>query len=291
MVPATHSSPIEQLDYALPGRSRRPTILTALCVLSILMACFTLATSGWMGYAAAMSSIDFQADSTPATAWSPPSAPLTPHHIDVVRKQIEQSFPQKMNAQQAAALAEYLASPRQALLYPGSDRALIWQIHMINSGPDGMGFKTMRGALTLHPSGGVTVHLETQPYAQSDPKPYIEPAWMTAAICEAVSLFLGLTLLWGAIQVLRNSSRGYTLHRLYALVKIPLAIIAAVAWFEVLQEDYLEWFGPLGVLVGMLPSLIGLCYAIIVLLVLHRPAVRDFFANRQAVTPTPPAAA
>jgi hypothetical protein len=127
---------------------------------------------------------------------------------------------------------------------------------------------TSTGSMNIPASGGGTT-LWNPVVMHRSATYWNSPIWI--GIDGIYGLGLSIFLLPAGILVLRNSPRGYRLHRIYCWLKIP-----ALAWaiFVTLST---EDFGP------QIFCILGLIYPLIVYVILRRKEVREYYAMLKPV--------
>src|SRR5262245_58034312 len=166
-LPAPSPPPHPPLNYAPPGLGRRPTVLIAAGVMSIVVALAAIGVNGFLVYVLGASSLDEELAMTPSATWYPLASPLTPQQANAVRQYVLQSAPPgDVNMTQATALDDYLMSSGQALFYSDRIGQMHMQIHSIGTMSRGGPVKidTLRGLLTLSTDGQTSVTLSKQAF-------------------------------------------------------------------------------------------------------------------------------
>ena len=168
-----------------------------------------------------------------ATVANPGFAALTPKEINTVIKQINTVAPNAMNDDQTAALKKTLASPQQNLV------PAIFLANPVTSAtpnPDGTAMInfTGGGSARISTDGSTMTTVASQPFIM--PKFQFSLGAITISIIESVaSLGVAIFLLVIAVQAFRGSQHTPRRFRIYAWMKIPLAIIGwsatAMIWW------------------------------------------------------------
>jgi hypothetical protein len=106
------------------------------------------------------------------------------------------------------------------------------------------------------------------------------------------SAMLAVFLLVSGILVMKNSPRGAGLHWIYALVKLPIAILGGVTFVWVLGDlksgmSRMGLSGASGgdsgvIMFGVVMAVIAAIYPLILMIVLSTPSVRQFYASERA---------
>lgn len=320
--------PVETLNYLPPRPAGRPGIITAIGVLSIVIALFSGMTSLVLGFQAfgfyMLTKMSAMVPPTPPPATAPvgivqdPADGMDPSERRMVVAVLARLHPE-MSVSRREHLDALLARTgrtmfqmRGAALTSPAIRASVSRDGRIPSArgdadgeyfvlPSGRveiydehamfdpGFGRQRVSASAAGSIGVAT---TQPAAAMSappplPKINVSGAIASAAIAEsAASIGLSIFLFISGIMVLNNSPRGAKLHRVYAVVKILLAIVAGVVmwmlWSQVFNS-MMSAAGPqfrMGALTGawaVVGSLVSCVYPVALLIVLRTRAVRSYY--------------
>ncbi|HET6248222.1 MAG TPA: hypothetical protein VFE47_11035 [Tepidisphaeraceae bacterium] len=309
--PPAAAAPVRALSMPY---QQRPGILTAVGVISIIVACLGCITgliggcaSGEFYMMAKMSRAASSGSSTSSFGIAPATPPATPAtnpaansgttaqpappgaltatEISGAVQRAQSATGNKLNSAQLSALTTALQDPNQTLITPGT----AWSpVRMASVNPDGSAFVYLSGGYVgLSPQGQVTLNSSTNPL------PKFNVSGVTCALCAAESLLsvgLAVLLLIAAILVMRNSPTGRRLHLIYAILKIPLAIAGAFALGSLLSQFYgsigaaMPGAGgttlqAVGAAAGAIISGLGLIYPIALLIALNTPGVRAFYAS------------
>ena len=147
---------------------------------------------------------------------------LTPAQVGRIVSAAQQMAVTPMNAAQVAALSRSLSAYNQSLVTPGAGT----QVLSVISNPNGnviISFNT-GNMLVLGPQGRV-ISSGTAPM----PRFNVGGGSFVAVLTDAAgSIALAIFLLVAGILVFRPTSRPVRLLRVYAILKIPLAIVAGV---------------------------------------------------------------
>ena len=178
-------------------------------------------------------SVFFPNDGSPPVRSTTPSAsapkPLTSEQVQALVKQVG-AAPEggRLNAAQVSGLTAALGFPNQRLAQASA------------------GLSTEPRAVTIHPGGGATVRftggelylgpqgqiLSESPATSRERASAANPVALTVAIVAAgASVLLAIFLIVAGAFVFRDApgrSRGRRLHRIWAAVKIPVALAAAL---------------------------------------------------------------
>jgi hypothetical protein len=269
------------LGYAHGGLAGRPTILTALAAVSIMVGLAGMAAHGWALYAAGPESAEWEETTTPSTTWDPPASLLSSQQIAAVLQEVQSLDPGAASATQTKALADYLGSQTQSLFYPESPRTISRQIHMTGSRGTVIELHTLRGRIAVAFNGVTYVTLEKQAY-HVQRKTTINPTAASLAAYAGASLALDVLLLCAALAVFRGGLRGRTLHRWYAALKIPLAIGVTLVCLSIgLDKDF--WFGPvIGASLAFAVGAFELAYPVALLKIMGRGRIVEYYASMAA---------
>ncbi len=215
----------------------------------------------------------------PATAPAPSGTALSQSQIATVVQKVQAASGNKMNPAQLATVAAALAKPDQQFVTP----ATLWSpVSMAMMQPDGSVILKMNGGyLIIDAQGAVSDQV-----AAGIPKISMNPMPIALVIAESVaSLALAVFLLLSGIFLLKESPRGRRLHQIFALIKIPLAVIA-IAGFSWMMADLTSNMrrfpggsGPSDgfVTFGIVLSAAGLIYPIALLIIMHTKTVREYY--------------
>jgi hypothetical protein len=226
----------------------------------------------------------------PATVSALPS--LTPAEIQSVVQQARAAGSPPLNAAQVQALQGLLSAPGQQLVPPGSSQGAISAVYNGGGSSPAVVQFAAGGSVTLSPTGAVT-NVMTMPVM---PTIAINPLYLTTMAVSAIaSMGLAVYLLVCGILALRQSQRARRWHLIYAGIKIPLAIVGAVASALVMRD----MFGSMGAAggasptlgfslgVGAVPLVLGCAYPVALLIALNLKQVKDYYAAGagQALSP------
>lgn len=118
----------------------------------------------------------------------------------------------------------------------------------------------------------------------------LDPIGLTLMVGEAIAAAaLAGFLLWTGILVLRNSPKAHTFLWMYALLKLPMTVLGAVAFAWVMQ-DLMSGIGRLGgggsagnaSGIAIAIGVVGAIFPFVLMLLLMSPTVRGYFAAREA---------
>lgn len=168
-----------------------------------------------------------------ATAANLGFAALTPKEINTVITQINATAPNAMNDDQTTALKKTLASPQQNLV-PAV--FLANPVASATQNPDGSAMInfTGGGSARISSDGSTMTTVASQPFTM--PTLQFSMGAIAVSIIESVaSLGVAIFLLVIAVQAFRGSHHTPRRFRIYAWIKIPLAIIGwsatAMIWW------------------------------------------------------------
>lgn len=238
--------PVPALAYSTPGVRTRPGLLTAIGVMSIVIAGLSGVASlmtglqalgfYFMAVAAAMPNSPAPAAAptalattgpatAPTTAPAPASAgpALTPLEVQTVLQKVQAATSNGLNPAQVAALQAALQDPAQELVSPGT----AWSPVVSANVSGGNAFVQLSGGwIQLDAQGQVVSQFSTvNPLSRFR----ISVASVVLVGVEAtVSLLLAVLLLVAGILVFRGSPSALRLHRIYAWLKIPTAVAGGV---------------------------------------------------------------
>lgn len=225
-----------------------------------------------------------------ATIANPGFAALTPKEIGTVMKQINLMAPNAMNDDQTAALNKTLASPQQNLV---PALFLANPVTAAQQNPDGSTLVSFTGggSAKISSSGAAITTVASQPFLM--PKFQINTAGIVLSMIEAVaSLGVAIFLLVISIQAFRGSQHTPRRFRIFAWIKIPLAIIGwsatALVWWGLGKSIGSTAAASGGAAVGtsigtvytvmsIFAGIAALIFPIALLFVLRSKTVREYF--------------
>jgi hypothetical protein len=257
---------LPSLAYSTPGIRSRPGLLTAIGVMSIVIAGLSGLASLMAGFqalgfyfmvagAAARASPSRPAapsavvvvnaplpTTSPATA--PTSAPasagtaLTPAEVQAVVQKVQAAASNGLNPAQVTALQAALQDPAQELIGPGTAWSPV------------VGVDVQPGSAFIHLSGG-WIQLDGKgkvlsQFSTINPMARFkipQAAILLVGIEAVLSVLLAVLLLVAGILVFRRSPVSLRLHRIYAWTKLPLAVAGAlgIGW---MYGSFLSAFTP-----------------------------------------------
>jgi len=254
--------PVQTLDYSDPPRQGRPGLVTAIGVMSIVVASlsvlFSLQTGAqavgffFMSRMAASMPATTTTSSTIATSYSsstgatsvsvapatapattPPTA-LTPSEIQQVISKVQSNLGgKKLNAAQVAALQAALQSPSQGLVTPGTAWSPVTSTSIDSSGTADLDLSG--GSIEIDAKGLVVSQSSTSTGAFTMPQVGLGPC-ILGLFDGVASLGLAVWLLVAGIAALRNSRRALRMHTIYGWAKIPMSILGGIAYSWLMTE-------------------------------------------------------
>jgi hypothetical protein len=258
--PAPQQIPLATLAYVSPAQNRRPGVLTAVGIMSIVIGCF----SGLVSFSMGMQAIVFYGLSRSAAFSSAPSSTvmtttvngnsvvsttsigpsgpvsatsatvaLTPAQAGTVVVRVQSMVNNAMTPAQVATLQAELQMPGQQLLAPQFAWSPISSAMMQPNGSvmiffnGGARFGMNGGMLVIDSAGKVVTQTATANVNLRMPLfPRVSNSTTILVGVEAVlSILLAIYLLVAGILLLRDSPNSRKRHLRYAIIKIVLAII------------------------------------------------------------------
>jgi hypothetical protein len=218
-------------------------------------------------------------------------AGLAPKDVQAVINRIQTMSGQQLSPAHASALRSMLSSPSQGLITPRKPGGIapdqqVTQV-MLNSG--NLNVMTTSGGLMLSPNGTVVNSWSMAGGGFGGPMapPFRIPAAaaLMTGLESLASLLLAVFLLVCGILTLRQNRWGRRGHLIYAALKIPLVIVAAIGWAWLFYSMSSTVTGgsanPQSSLVSMLQAggyaAVGLIYPIALLIVFTRRKVREYY--------------
>lgn len=218
---------------------------------------------------------DAQQQPAPGSA----SGVLTPAQVQSVIQKVQAAAKNQLNPQQVAALRSALSDPNQNLVPPDN----VWSpVSVVQMNPDGSAIiKLTNAAIVMDSAGAIQDQFMT-----NIPAAPLRSSGIAMVIIEsALSAIVAMFLMYAGIQALRQSPRAGRCHLLYALVKIPLAVVAAIG-LTMLMNDVISFFELMGLrgsdrsgvlTFALWMAGLGVIYPIVLLIVLHVPSVKAYF--------------
>lgn len=259
--PAPEQIPLATLAYISPAQHRRPGVLTAVGIMSIVIACLSGLVSFSMGIQAIMfyglsrslaissaSSSTFMTPtvngnrgavsttyigtSVPVTATPPSAAALTPAQAGTVVVRVQRMVSSALTPAQVATLQAELQRPGQQLLNPQFAWSPVTSAMMQPDGSvmiffnGGAGFGMNGGTLIIDSSGKVLTQSATANVNMRMPLfPRVSNSTTILVAVEGLlSILLAIYLLVAGILLLRDSPNSRKRHLRYAIIKIVLAL-------------------------------------------------------------------
>lgn len=225
-------------------------------------------------------------------------AGLTGAQVKAVVDHVSTQANQTMNAAQKAQLAAVLGTPGQAYLAPAATipevTSQVQTVSVHGVGNDlQVTIHMQQGVLALDAAGNtVSSSTWSNTALAGTTAPMLNvhtTAAIAALICAVLSLALAIYLLVIGILMLRQHPRGARLHKIYAWLKIPTAIVGGIAWV-MLWTSIIASTAPAGSAGAVTPTIItgsviaivvGCLYPVALLIALQVKSVREYFAAVQ----------
>jgi hypothetical protein len=305
--------PVQKLAYSHPSRRGRPGLVTAIGVISIVVASlgilfslqtgsqvvlfyflsrfvppppatattYTTSSSGSVTVSTSVTAGPGSASATvaPATA---PSAALTPAEAQTVISKVQANLGVKtLNAAQVAALTAALQNRSQQLVLPGTAWSPVKSSYLESNGTADI--KLSGGSITIDAKGVVVSQYSNAAALSSFPRIGVGP--MVLGLFDAVgSLLLAVMLLVAGIGALRHSRGSLRLHQFYGWAKIPVAILGGIAygWMMSQMLTSLPGFGAsngkaIFAMYAVFMAALGCAYPIGLLITLRTRTVRGYY--------------
>lgn len=208
---------------------------------------------------------------------------LTPSQVQVIVARVQKTSGNKLTPAQMTSLTAALQDPNQQLVSPSNAWSPIRAV-TANEGQVLVWFSD--GFVTIDPQGGTQIN----PMNSGPPLNVSSKACGLAAIDALVSMGLAAFLMFAGICMLRQSPGARRFHVMYALVKIPLAILGTIAVVWMTYEFHSSanasgGGGPqaqamaqvMGIVVGL-----GIVYPLALLLALRTRGAREYFGAVRA---------
>jgi hypothetical protein len=265
--PTTTRPPLATLDYTYATNRGRPGLITAIGVISIIVACL----SGIGSLFGTMSAFAYYMMSRmPAAAFAPPPVPAAPPTTAPT--------PGPTTAAGAAGSATVVNAAVR-------DQSFSFTFFGPGAGPT--------TAPTTAPATAVAVAGAGAP--MFNPLGHISPvAAILSFVAQVLSLGLAIFLLVAGILTLRDSPSGAKLHRWYAMLKIPQVICATAAglWLSwgvqvtgmsaAVPQQQVAFMQVFVIVLAVIPALIALAYPVALLVVLRSRTVREYYHTVRA---------
>ena len=212
--------------------------------------------------------------------------------IDKVETQAGQALPTTMKSKLEAAIS----APGQGYFetvptIPEAPAQITNVSYMVNNGVGQLTLQTNQGMLVLDQAGNTVSSMTWGAGGMGGfgGGPTINvnmAAATTAIICAAVGLALAIYLLVIGILMLRQHPRAGRLHKIYAAIKIPLAIVAGIAWpvfwasFSTMGAGTTTapTFTPALITACVIAVLVGCAYPIALLIAFRTRTAREYYA-------------
>ncbi|MBC8106550.1 MAG: hypothetical protein H7Z14_08170 [Anaerolineae bacterium] len=204
----------------------------------------------------------------------PSSNALSPKQIDDLLTSAQSQANGTLTPQQMAALKNELSDRDQTLVFKNSGQPNLYVSIM----PD-KSARIAGGAsfIQIDPAGNVSDAASIMMANMS--KFSIRPAASAMTLLDAILAgLLAIYLLIVGILVLRQNRRGRGMQMIFAVLKIPIAVLAAIGWMWTIQDANAGAISS-GQLKAWLWTflVIGLVYPITLLIVLRTRAVREYY--------------
>lgn len=220
---------------------------------------------------------------------------LTQGEIDAIVQQADaqaRTSGKALTTQQAATLQSLLAMPGQQLVAPGTAQGSVQFVFAQPNGTVHLSFVSS-SSLMLGPTGAVIS--QTSPAGMAFAPTFSISPWALAGYIASTVLSLGLAalLLVAGIMVLRQSPKGRALHIAYALVKIPVAVLAGVS-FAYMMYGMVNSAWTMGAAGGgagpgtgaamwtAVPAGLSIIYPIALLIVMNLKSIREYYHSVSA---------
>lgn len=206
----------------------------------------------------------------------PLSDALSPKQVEELLTSAQFQTNGTLTPQQMAALKDELSDPEQNLIAKNPGKP---NLH-VSMMPD-KSARIAGGAsfIQIDPAGNVTDAASIMMGNMS--KFAIRPAASATTLLDAILAgLLAIYLLVVGILVLRQNRRGRGMQMIFAVLKIPIAVLAAVGWMWTIEDANAGAISS-GQLKAWLSFFlaIGLSYPIALLIVLRTRAVRDYYGG------------
>lgn len=229
-------------------------------------------------------------------------AGLTPAQVQAIIDQVAAQAASTIPEAQKATLAVLLSSAGQGYFDPAPTikevTAQIQSVSYFNAPSAAAGgaggqltLTTRKGHIVLDGAGN-TVSTMTWggkgAFGATTANPFANvnmTAAIVAVVCAVLSLALAVYLLVIGILMLRQHPRAGRLHKVYAGLKIPVAIAGGIAWAAFWNSIVSGGagsgarFGAAMTSVAVIAIVVGCAYPVAVLIALRARAVREYFAT------------
>jgi len=194
-----------------------------------------------------------------------PASGISKQDVQVAVRFVNQQVGHRLTPRQRSTLSTEFSANGGLLIPPSAGMPIASQLLSSNIQPgNSVLVLTSQGQIQVSPSGIVQSRLiysttttstgaggnvttfnyhssatAVNPFVGSNGKPTISGAAATLVISEAIlSVLLSVYLLVIGILTLRQTPRGRQLHIIYALLKIPLAIVCGIGWCWIVGDFF-----------------------------------------------------
>jgi len=290
-VPPPAAIPVASLAYHSAQTNRRPGILTAVGVISIVLACFSAMSCLISGmYVIGLWFLMRVMPTLSHHAMPVPAGPLNVVEVAQVVRRVQSSVPQGLNAAQVQALTAALRAPNQKLVPPQYAWSPILSAVRGSGGyvtilfNNGNAFNAP--TLTISPTGQTTALSSAGSFPNPIAHLKISQVALGIALGEDIaSVALAVYLMIIGILMLRDSPYSRKGHLRYAMIKIALSIIALVASYTIGRQFFssIHTVGTPSAIM-MLPSfvvfaILTLAYPVALLITMNTAEVRRHYTE------------
>jgi hypothetical protein len=150
---------------------------------------------------------------------------LTTRQINDILGQVQKAALTPLNNNQLLALAEELKDGQSPLVPPAQAYSAV-RLVMDHGGDGTVLVWFVNGQRVVSPNGTVMERHGTNLREVT-----LHPLGVTLLVAETIaSILLAIMLLAGGVMMVGRSTRGIALHRLYAVLKVPMTVIGVVAF-------------------------------------------------------------
>jgi hypothetical protein len=223
-------------------------------------------------------------------------AGLTPAQVKAIIEKAEAQAGQALPAAMKSKLQTTLSAPGQGYFdtvptVPEAVAQLTNVSYFASNGTGQITLQTGQGMLVIDQNGNVTSSMTWGGAGGGFAGPTINlnmQAAVASIICAALGAALAIYLLVVGILMLRQHPRAGRLHKVYAVLKIPLAIAAGIAW-----PMFWTSINPIGGITAstrmsaalitgcVITIVVGCAYPVFVLVALRTRGVREYFSAVQ----------
>jgi hypothetical protein len=230
---------------------------------------------------------------SPQTTTQPSSAPstsLSAEQVHAILTRVNALAGNAINQAQLDTLKKALEAPGEQIILPAtSTPAVISQINAVNVDSSGtIDLWTANANVTLQPSGSISTIVTSgsgfnvhSSFQANTPFPFQSSDMVPTLILSVLELLLAGYLLTIGILTVRGSAFGGRLHKIYAWVKIILAICGgiAVTWLFSSITGAVQTGVPQTpfILGGIFSALIGIIYPVGLLIALRSRTLRAYY--------------